>query len=398
MRVNTKPIRILFLKKKKLGIGTSVVQKVMMQLFEESPNFKLIVIDDQMKIKNKILGYVYRLIPSIPVIHNLFDYIYLIPQVVKHRQKVDYLYIPHYFKYGLLAVFVSSLFKIPFIVPIVAWNENELRLAGASKLRIFIQLKYERWVLRKAKYVSSSDDLIDYYANVIKDKDKFLRFYLPIDTNKFKPEPKSEVLKDRLEVNGKKVIFTAAPLEGVKGEGIKILLSAFALLKKKCDNVILLIAGDGSERAELENLARELNIKKDVKFLGYSDSMPELLNLSDVFTLIFPFGGGIGFATKEAMACEKPCVVSGTAGTKVLNNEEEVLLVAMDPDDIADKIKLLLEDEDYAGYLGINARRRVETDFSLPSAGERLFKKLKEFERGGGNGIRRRKRTKYTSN
>lgn len=378
MRVNTKPIRILFLKKKKLGIGTSTAQKNMLRLFNESPNLRLIVIDDQVKIKNKILGYIYRLMQSIPVMYILFDHIYLMSQVIRYRKKVDYLYIPHYFKYGLFAIFVSSLFKIPFIVPIMAWNEKELKLEGASKLKIFIWLKYEYWVLKRAKCILASKDLLDNYSKATKDKNKFLRFYLPIDTNKLKPKSESKVLKDRLKVNGKKVVFTAAPLEGVKGEGIKLLLKAFALVKKERNNVTLLIAGDGRQRMELENLARDLNIKNNVMFLGYCDNIPELLNLCDIFTLIFPFGGGIGLAVEEAMACGNPCVISRTSGTKVLSNGNEVLLVAMDLGDIAGKIKLLLEDKKYARYLGINARRRAEADFSIKSVDERLFKKLKE--------------------
>ena len=378
MKVNTNPIRILFLKKKKVGIGISAAQKNMLRLFNESPNFRLIVIDDQVKIRNKFLNYIYQFVQSIRVMYILFDYIYLMSQLIKYRKNVDYLFIIHHFKYGLFAVFVSSLFKIPFIVPIMGWHEKEFKLEGASKLEVFVRLKYEYWVLRKAKYVSSSDDLINCYANVIKNKNKFLRFYLPIDTNKFKPEPKSVILKDRLGVNGKKVIFTAAPLEGVKGEGIKILLKAFALVKKERNNVTLLIAGDGRQRMELESLAEDLNIKNEVMFLGYCNDMPELLNLCDVFTLIFPFGGGIGLAAEEAMACGKPCVISKTSGTEVLNNGKEVLLVAMDPEDIAGKIKLLLEDKKYARCLGIDARRRAEADFSIKSVAERLFKKLSE--------------------
>jgi glycosyltransferase involved in cell wall biosynthesis len=76
------------------------------------------------------------------------------------------------------------------------------------------------------------------------------------------------------------------------------------------------------------------------------------------------------------MACGKPCVVSRTSGTKILKDGEEVLLASLDPKDIADKIILLLKDEEYARQLGINARRRIEKDFSLGIAGEKLFNKL----------------------
>ena len=299
-------------------------------------------------------------------------------QVIKFRKKVDYLFITHHFKYGLFAIFMSLFFKIPFIVPILGWAEKELRLGGISKIELFVRLKYESWVLKKAKYILSSYDLTNEYAKTIKDKNKFLNIDSPIDTNKFKPAPKSDVLKTKLDVDNKKIVLTAAPLWGVKGEGIKILLKAFVLVKKEYSNILLLIAGDGRQKKELEDLAKNLGVKNDVIFLGYCDNIPELLNLADVFALIFPFGGGIGLAIKEAMACEKPCVVSKTSGTEFLRDGEEVLLASLDPKDIADKILLLLKDEDCARKIGINARKRIKADFSIEIAGEKLFNKLSE--------------------
>jgi len=378
MRVNTNPLRILFLKNRRVSIGVSTYQNIMLRIFDENPNFKLIVTDEQPKIRNKFLNYFYEFIQSIHVIHILFDYIYLMLQVIKFRKKVDYLFITHHFKYGLFAIFTSLFFKIPFIVPILGWAEKELRLGGISKIELFIRLKYESWVLKKAKYILSSYDLTNEYAKMIKNKNKFLNIDSPIDTNKFKPAPKSDVLKIKLDIDNKKIVFTAAPLWGVKGEGIKILLKAFVFVKKEYSNILLLIAGDGRQRKELEDLAKNLGVKNDVIFLGYCDNIPELLNLADVFALIFPFGGGIGLAIKEAMACEKPCVVSKTSGTEFLRDGEEVLLASLDPKDIADKILLLLKDEDCARKIGINARKRIEADFSIEIAGEKLFNKLSE--------------------
>ena len=378
MSTNTRPIKILFLKKGRVTGGVITYQDNMLRMFNESPNFKLIVIDDQAKIRNNFLDYIYKFMQSIQVVHILFEYVYLMLQVIKYRGKVDYLFIIHHFKYGLFAVLMSSLFKIPFIVPILGWAEKELRLGGASEVEIFIRLKYQSWIYGKAKYILASDDSIRSYSKIVKNKNKFLRFYSPIDTNRFMPMPRSEVFGDKLGVGNKKIIFTAAPLWGIKGKGIKTLLNAFVLIKKEYDKVILLIAGDGQQKRELEDLAKNLNVKKDVIFLGYCNNMPELLNLTDIFTLIFSFGGGVGLAIKEAMACGKPCVVSKTSGTEVLKDREEVLLASLDPKDIADKMVVLLKDEDYARKIGINARKRIEAEFSIEKVGEKLFNKLSE--------------------
>lgn len=293
-----------------------------------------------------------------------------------YKKDTCYLYIPHTFKYGFLAVLMSSLFKLPFIVPLGGWSEKELILRGVPKAELFLRLKYEKWVLRNAKYVMTSPDLANGYSKVIKNRNKFLYAGLPIDTKKFKPGRKSERLIDELNIGDKKVILTAAPLEGVKGEGVKKLLNAFICVKEKYSNVVLLIAGDGNQKNEIENIAKNLNVE-DVIFLGQRTDMPELINFSDVFALVFEFGGGLGAAIKEGMACEKPCVISRTSGTEVLNNEKEVLLAYFRSEDIADKILLLLKDEKYARNIGINARKRIENEYSIEKIGEKLIGKLK---------------------
>jgi glycosyltransferase involved in cell wall biosynthesis len=382
MSANTRLIKILFVKrhekKKGVGVGPLKFQNSMQRIFSDSPNFKLIVIDDQAKIRYKLLNHIYEFIQSIRVIHILLDYVYLMTQVILYRKNVDYLIISHYFKYGLFAIFVSFFFKIPFIVPILGWGEKEMSLAGIPKIEMSIQLKYESWVYRKAKYILTSDDLIKGYVKIVKNKDKFLSFYSLIDTNVVKPTPKSEVLINRLGVKNKKVILTVASLVPGKPKafGLNILIEAFALVKKEYNDVVLLIAGNGRRGKEFEDLIKRLNLKNDVRPLGFCANIIEIVNLSDIFTLIFLFGGGVGFAIMEAMACEKPCVVSRTSGTEFLIDEKEVLLVDLDPKDIADKILLLLNDKKYAQNIGINARKRIESECSIKVGEEKLFNEL----------------------
>lgn len=217
-------------------------QNNMLHLFNNNYNFKLIVTEEGPKIRNKILNYIYGFIQSIRFIHILFNYLYLTTQVIMFRKKVDYLFIAHHFKYGLFAILMSSLFRIPFIVPILGWAEKELMLKGISNIELFVRLKYEYWVLKKAKCILSPYDLTNKYVKVLKNRNKFLNIDSPIDTNRFKPMPKSEIWRDKLGLANKNIIFTAAPLWGTKGEGIKILLKAFVLLKRTCGDVILLIA------------------------------------------------------------------------------------------------------------------------------------------------------------
>jgi glycosyltransferase involved in cell wall biosynthesis len=372
-------IKILFLKKKqKLG-GVTVIQNIMFSIFSGSPEFKLVIMDEQPKSKNTHINNTYNFIQSISIINTFLNYIYLLFQVIKNRKDADYLFLPHPFKYGLFAILVSSLFKIPFIVPILGWEEKELRLRGASQIEIFLRLKYESWLYRKAKYLLASDDLISAYSKIVKNKNKFLSFYSLIDTDRFTPMPKSEILRNKLGVGTKRVILSVTGTQGPKAEGLRMLLEAFTILREDCNNITLLIAGKGRQYKEFENIIKKMNVDGyDIRLLGHCDNMPELINLSDFFTLIFPFAGGVGLAIMEAMACGKPCAVSRTPGTEFFTDGKEVLLVNFDPKDIADKIRLLLMDEDYAREMGINARKRIETECSIKVGKENLFNKLSE--------------------
>src|SRR3990167_8166082 len=80
------------------------------------------------------------------------------------------------------------------------------------------------------------------------------------------------------------VIITVARLEKVKGT--EYLIGAFARLSL-LGRLSLVIIGDGSERKNLENLVKKLNLEERVDFLGEipNERIPEYLAGSDCFVL-----------------------------------------------------------------------------------------------------------------
>src|SRR5467141_820535 len=79
--------------------------------------------------------------------------------------------------------------------------------------------------------------------------------------------PKGQLmeLSRKLGIEGKRVLLFSGRLYAEKK--VDFLLKAFALLKKSYPNVALLIIGDGKERAKLEQVAKQLELR-DVHFLG----------------------------------------------------------------------------------------------------------------------------------
>ncbi|MFH4414823.1 glycosyltransferase [Vibrio diabolicus] len=108
----------------------------------------------------------------------------------------------------------------------------------------------------------------------------------------------------------KTVIGVAGRLEAVKGH--KVLIEAFSHLTP---NTHLAIAGDGSQRAQLEAQVRTLKLEDRVTFLGLVDDMPSFYQSLDLFCLP-SLQEGFPLSTLEAQACDVPCVATDVGGVK----------------------------------------------------------------------------------
>jgi glycosyltransferase involved in cell wall biosynthesis len=79
------------------------------------------------------------------------------------------------------------------------------------------------------------------------------------------------------------VLLALGRLARVKG--IDILLPAFAACVRKGVRAVLLVAGDGPERAVLESQARALGLERDVRFLGWQHDVAQVIGAADLLVL-----------------------------------------------------------------------------------------------------------------
>ena len=78
--------------------------------------------------------------------------------------------------------------------------------------------------------------------------------------------------------------------------------------------MILLVIGDGSERARLEASAREVGAGSSVRFLGHREDARDLLSACDVYANS-SISEGISLTILEAMAAGLPVVATRAGGT-----------------------------------------------------------------------------------
>jgi len=180
-----------------------------------------------------------------------------------------------------------------------------------------------------------------------------------VDTRQFCP---SAAVRDCAEREA--VVGTLAVLEERKGH--RYLLEAAALLKGRGYKITYLIAGDGPLRDQLQERAAALNLRDEVRFLGFVSDTPGFLSQLDIFLLPSLYEG-LGVAALEAMAAGKPVIASRAGGLAELVAEGETgLLVApKDAEGLAQAIARLARDKERAWAMGMRGLEAVQSNFSL---------------------------------
>ena len=174
------------------------------------------------------------------------------------------------------------------------------------------------------------------------------------------------------------VIGTVTRLEPQKAN--EVFLRAVAHAVKRVPNMVTLIAGDGPQRRQLENLAAELGLAERVRFLGWRTDAVEILGALDIFCMSSRWEG-CPMVLLEAMAMRRPVVATDIGGVReIVVDGETGLLVALDePEALADAIVRLLGADAERERFGQAGRRRLEEHFSaegMLAAYRRLYRNL----------------------
>lgn len=116
--------------------------------------------------------------------------------------------------------------------------------------------------------------------------------------------------RQRLAPDGAKLITHVSNFREVKR--VKDVVRVFARIRRAMPARLVMV-GDGPDRADAEQEARELGVVDDVTFLGRLDTVAGLLQASDLF-LLPSQSESFGLAALEAMACGAPVVATRTGG------------------------------------------------------------------------------------
>ena len=194
-----------------------------------------------------------------------------------------------------------------------------------------------------------------------------------VDLDWFRPGIDASALRGDLRLGGKRVLAFTGRL--VPHKGVDVILQALTRLP---DDVVLLVIGSGPRLAGLVGLAERLRVADRVRFCAAvtDDDLPRYLALADVF--VCPSQNrleGFGLAVAEAMAAGLPVVTTDMPGVRevIEPGHEGLLAEPLLSDDLAAKIRILLDDPALARAMGAAGRRRAEERYGLSTVAGRLL-------------------------
>ena len=152
----------------------------------------------------------------------------------------------------------------------------------------------------------------------------------------------------------------------VRDKGFDLAIDAFAAIVRRLPRARITVAGDGPERAALEEQAAALGMAATVEFSGWvaPDDVPRLMS-SATLVVIPSRSEGLPAVAIQAAALGRPVVATRSGGLpEVVQHEQTGLLVDSDSRALSDAITVLLERPEMAAQMGMAAWRRAREVFS----------------------------------
>jgi glycogen(starch) synthase len=252
--------------------------------------------------------------------------------------------------------------------PLVVTLQGELTMDAN---RIFERSEGARATLRRA--LREADLLTCCSTKTIRDAEQFLGEPLPEARTIFNAANLADFAQAKPWTHTRPYIFALGRL--VPQKGFDLLIEAFADAALPSHD--LLIAGEGSERAPLEQLIQSHGLAGRVHLLGRAER-PKVASLflgCSFFTLPSRADEGLPVVCAEAMAAGKAVIAARAGGTPeaVLDGESGIIFEKEDRSALASGLRRLANDPALRERFGAAGAKRA-MQFSWPSITEQYLR------------------------
>jgi len=238
-----------------------------------------------------------------------------------------------------------------------SWNLNNKIRSVFNPTNITV-LNIEKKVIKNCKKIIAVSkgvkrEILENY-NVPAEKIEVIPTGVNLD--EFKQDAKKrEKIRMKYRINEDEIVLMFSGHE-FRRKGLEFVIRALPLVK---EDVKLLVVGRDNP-TYYKRLVSKLGVLDKVRFAGFVSDISEYYSASDIF--VFPTAyEAFSLATLEAVASGLPILATKVNGTEELIKEGyNGFFIRRDPNDIAEKINILIEDEQSRKIISRNARKTAE--------------------------------------
>lgn len=253
-------------------------------------------------------------------------------------------------------------------IPLITVEHGTAYLTFNNAFLDFIERKYERAITRKGKKYCQH-----YYAVSEFSKQWLKEFDIKgegVLYNSINPDDYKDIIIDSSnKPDGVTITYTGRM---VPEKGVSVLLEAFAMLRKKYENIYLILVGEGP----LETQIKQYN-DDHIHYLGRKENREviKILKNTDIFCLP---SRSEGFSTSILEAAYSKCCIITTArgGSKELITDSNYGIIIKNNDIhlVYDALEKAITDEKYRKEAAQNVYERVISHFTWVQCVDELEK------------------------
>jgi len=265
------------------------------------------------------------------------------------------------YRADLIGLVASKYFRLPIVSTCHGFISNDKNLSFYIKLDVFL-LKYFNQIIAvsekmKQELISKGVDekKVQVITNAVWDGARS-------DTTEIRKETRS-----RLGIRGEEFVFGFVGRLSEE-KGVDYLLEAVKQGLAIGNPWRLILVGDGSQRALLEQTVQNAGLTDQVIFAGFQNNTANWYPAMDAFVLP-SLTEGTPMALLEAMANGIPAIATSVGGVPALltNAENGLLVPSASPVRLVEAMRSLAGDHQLRARLSANAIRTIQRDHDIKS-------------------------------
>ena len=297
---------------------------------------------------------------------NPFAYLLVIPFLISQaaslyrllrKHRYDCVHAHWVVPQGFSSVVVNSILGKHRVPLVCTSHGSDLLRLNTGPFRML-----NRWILKRVDQIA-----------VVSTELQQVCMELGIDSSKIRICPLGVDLSGRFtyreaQPGGRRLLYVGRL---TREKGLRYLLEAVLLLKKKYPDIMLQIVGDGPYLPEIQDFTNENGLDTNIQVKGALDNsrLPEIYHSSDI--LVLPsLSEGLGLVLVEAMGCGCAVIASDLHSIRdIIEDRQNGLL--FEPGDIqalARCVELLITDSELHRKLTRNAREYVSGKFDVSTS------------------------------